>query len=235
MAGCPLKCSFCATGSLGFGRVLRSNEIIDQVLTLQEQTNLPVAGVTWMGQGEPLLALSSVERATDALAEGLRIGRKRMTLSTVGIPGRIKRLAHKHLGCTLTVSLHASNQALREQIIPSAKSYLLDAMFEELKEYELITGRPPCWEYLLLGDGFNDTDEHAHELAELLHSWKLPYHTNLIEWNPVPGMPFSGPTRDRTMSFQRILRKNGIPATIRRSAGPDEAAACGQLKNTVAK
>lgn len=234
MAGCPLACSFCATGMQGFGRVLRASEIVDQVLTLQERTGKQVSAITYMGQGDPALALSSVERSVEAFAKGLQIGRKRITISTVGVPGRIERLAHYHLGCTLTISLHASNQQVRERLIPSARSYPLEQLLSECAKYKSITSRPPCFEYLLIS-GENDQLEHAHELCDLLQQHGLPYHVNLIEWNEVPGIPFKSPYREHTRAFQKVVRSYGIPCTLRYSAGQDEAAACGQLRNTMSQ
>lgn len=230
-AGCPLACTFCATGQEGFGRSLRAQEIVDQVLHIQERMGRRVTHVVAMGMGEPLLAMTSFARAHEAFAEGMGIKRRKVTLSTVGVPGRIRKLARMRLKLTLTVSLHAPNQEIRERIIPSARSHPLDALFQECRDFHDLDGRPPCFEYTLLG-GVNDSLDHAEELARRLHSEALPYHVNLIPWNPVDSANFEPPaSRDHVRAFQRVLRQYGIPATIRKSLGGDEAAACGQLRN----
>jgi 23S rRNA (adenine2503-C2)-methyltransferase len=146
--GCPMACDFCATGKGGFSRNLARHEIVDQVLTVQEDFGQRVSHVVFMGMGEPLLNIENVLSSVRSLNQDIGIGQRSMTLSTVGIPGRICRLAEHQLQVTLAISLHASNQALREQLIPSARRYPLAALLEECREYVRITGRRVTFEYI---------------------------------------------------------------------------------------
>ncbi|NJN22067.1 MAG: 23S rRNA (adenine(2503)-C(2))-methyltransferase RlmN, partial [Leptolyngbya sp. RL_3_1] len=163
--GCPMACDFCATGKGGFLRNLDTHEIVDQVLTVQEDFGQRVSNIVFMGMGEPLLNTDSVVAAIHSLNTDVGIGQRNMTLSTVGIPGHIRRLGEHHLQVTLAVSLHASNQAQREQLIPSARQYRLEALLAECQDYVATTGRRVSFEYILLA-GLNDRPEHAAELAD---------------------------------------------------------------------
>jgi 23S rRNA (adenine2503-C2)-methyltransferase len=170
--GCPMACDFCATGKGGFIRNLKRYEIVDQVLTVQEDFGQRVSNVVFMGMGEPLLNLDAVIGAVKSINQDIGIGVRSLTISTVGIPGRIRQLAEHQLQITFAVSLHASNQTLREQLIPSAKRYPLEALLDECREYVKLTGRRVTFEYILLG-GLNDLPEHAVELAGHLRGSRL--------------------------------------------------------------
>ena len=225
--GCPMACDFCATGKGGFIRNLARHEIVDQVLTVQEDFQQRVSNIVFMGMGEPLLNVDNVLGALRSLNEDVGIGKRMMTISTVGIPGRIQRLAQHQLQATLAVSLHASNQTLREQLIPSARQYPLENLLAECREYVQITGRRVTFEYILLV-GLNDCAEHALELAEHLRGFQS--HVNLIPYNPINEVDYQRPSRDRIQAFVNILKRHHIAASVRRSRGLAADAACGQLR-----
>ncbi|MEL6856083.1 MAG: 23S rRNA (adenine(2503)-C(2))-methyltransferase RlmN, partial [Cyanobacteria bacterium J06607_13] len=168
--GCPMGCDFCATGKGGFTRNLETYEIVDQVLTVQEDFQRRVSNIVFMGMGEPLLNTDNVVAAVRSLNQDVGIGQRMITVSTVGIPGHIRRLAEQQLQITLAVSLHASNQALRKQLIPSAEKYPLTALLDECRDYVKTTGRRVTFEYILLAD-LNDRPEHAVELASELRGF----------------------------------------------------------------
>lgn len=225
--GCPMACDFCATGKGGFKRNLAVHEIVDQVLTVQEDFGRRVSNIVFMGMGEPLLNLENTIAAVRSLNQDVGIGQRLITLSTVGIPGRIHRLAEYQLQVTLAVSLHASNQVLREQLIPSARQYPLTALLEECREYVQITGRRVTFEYILLA-GLNDRPEHALELAEHLRGFQS--HVNLIPYNPIQEVDYQRPDEQRIQAFVRTLKQQQIAVSVRRSRGLAADAACGQLR-----
>lgn len=225
--GCPMACDFCATGKGGFIRNLATHEIVDQVLTVQEDFQQRVSNIVFMGMGEPLLNTDAVVDAIRCLNQDIGIGQRLITVSTVGIPGRIRRLAEHHLQVTLAVSLHASNQALRERLIPSAHSYPLTALLEECREYVRITGRRVTFEYILLA-GLNDEPEHALELAKHLRGFQT--HVNLIPYNPIQEVDYQRPTEQRIQAFVATLKQQHIAVSVRYSRGLEADAACGQLR-----
>jgi 23S rRNA (adenine2503-C2)-methyltransferase len=225
--GCPMACDFCATGKGGFTRNLAVHEIVDQVLTVQEDFGQRVSNIVFMGMGEPLLNSENVLEAVRSLNQDVGIGQRLITLSTVGIPGRIRRLAEQRLQITLAVSLHASNQALREQLIPSARQYTLTALLDECRDYVTVTGRRVTFEYILLA-GLNDRPDHAVELAEHLHGFQS--HVNLIPYNPIQEVDYKRPDEQRIQAFVKILKNHQIAVSVRRSRGLAADAACGQLR-----
>lgn len=225
--GCPMACDFCATGKGGFSRNLSPHEIIDQVLTVQEDFGERVSNVVFMGMGEPLLNLDGVLAAVKSLNQDVGIGMRSLTISTVGIRDRILQLAEHQLQLTFAVSLHASNQQLREKLIPSAKAYPLDALLEDCREYVKITGRRVTFEYILLA-GLNDLPENAVELAQHLRGFQS--HVNLIPYNPISEVDYQRPTPRRIQDFVEVLEKHHITVSIRRSRGLEKDAACGQLR-----
>jgi 23S rRNA (adenine2503-C2)-methyltransferase len=225
--GCPMACDFCATGKGGFSRNLKRHEIVDQVLTVQEDFGQRVSNVVFMGMGEPLLNLEEVLGAVKSINQDVGIGMRSLTISTVGIPGRIRQLAEHHLQVTLAISLHASNQALREKLIPTAKRYPLDALLDECREYVELTSRRVTFEYILLA-GLNDLPEHAIELAGHLRGFQS--HVNLIPYNPISEVDYQRPTPRRIQSFVAVLEKQHIAVSVRRSRGLEKDAACGQLR-----
>jgi 23S rRNA (adenine2503-C2)-methyltransferase len=225
--GCPMACDFCATGKGGFTRNLERHEIVDQVLTVQEDFQRRVSNIVFMGMGEPLLNTDNVLASVRSLNEDVGIGQRSITISTVGIPGHIRRLAQHQLQVTLAVSLHASNQALREQLIPSAHHYPLTVLLEECREYVQITGRRVTFEYILLG-GLNDRPEHADELAEHLRGFQS--HVNLIPYNPIQEVDYQRPDARRIQNFVEALKAKRIAVSVRQSRGLAADAACGQLR-----
>ena len=230
--GCPMACDFCATGKGGYQRNLERHEIVDQVLTVQEDFGERVSHIVFMGMGEPLLNTENVLGAIESLNQDVGIGQRCLTLSTVGIPGRIRELAEYKLQVTLAVSLHASNQALREQIIPSARPYKIDDLLAECRDYVKITGRRVSFEYILLA-GVNDLPEHALELAKRLRGFQS--HVNLIPYNPIQEVDYKRPSRDRIQAFTQILEQQHIAVSVRYSRGLEADAACGQLRTNKAQ
>lgn len=227
--GCPMACDFCATGKEGFTRNLQHHEIVDQVLTVQEDFGERVSNVVFMGMGEPLINLEEVVKAVKSLNQDVGIGQRSLTISTVGLPGKIKQLAQHHLQVTFAVSLHASNQKLREQLIPSANNYPLQQLWSECRQYVKITGRRVTFEYILLA-GVNDLPEHAIELAQNLRGF--PTHVNLIPYNPITEANYKRPSKHRIQSFTELLRREHVAVSVRYSRGLEADAACGQLRGS---
>jgi len=185
--GCAMRCSFCATGRQGFRRNLYSAEIVNQVFALEDVFGLRATNVEFMGMGEPLLNLREVLRAHRCLNRDVGIGGRFFTISTVGVPNALSKLAAHKLQATLAVSLHAPDQALRERLVPTAKAYPLEALLEDARLYKKLTGRRVTFEYTLLA-GENASPEQARALGRLLRS-KVGRgsHVNLLPWNPVAG------------------------------------------------
>ncbi|MBD2268189.1 MULTISPECIES: 23S rRNA (adenine(2503)-C(2))-methyltransferase RlmN [Nostocales] len=227
--GCPMGCDFCATGKGGYKRNLTRGEIVDQVLTVQEDFQERVSNVVFMGMGEPLLNTENVILAIKSINQDVGIGARSLTLSTVGIPSRIRQVAAHQLQITLAVSLHAPNQALREQLIPSAKPYPIEDLLAECREYVEITGRRVTFEYILLA-GVNDLPEHALELSKRLRGFQS--HVNLIPYNPIQEVDYQRPNRDRIEAFVNVLQQQNTAVSVRYSRGLEANAACGQLRTT---
>ncbi|MEO0406781.1 MAG: 23S rRNA (adenine(2503)-C(2))-methyltransferase RlmN [Cyanobacteria bacterium P01_A01_bin.135] len=225
--GCPMACDFCATGKGGFIRNLERHEIVDQVLTVQEDFGQRVSNIVFMGMGEPLLNTANVLAAVRSLNHDVGIGQRNITVSTVGIPGKIAQLAHHRLQITLAVSLHASNQAIREQLIPSARSYPIEKILAECRDYVAQTGRRVTFEYIVLA-GLNDLPRHAVELARHLQGFQS--HVNLIPYNPISEVDYKRPSPAQLQAFEEALRERRIAVSVRRSRGLLEDAACGQLR-----
>lgn len=225
--GCPMDCDFCATGKGGFTRNLKAHEIIDQVLTVQEDFGQRVSNVVFMGMGEPMANIKEVVRAVKSLNQDIGIGARSITLSTVGIPGRIQELAQHKLQIVLAVSLHASNQALRQQLIPRASKFTLDNLLDECRDYVQVTGRRVTFEYILLA-GVNDLSENARELAKCLKGFQT--HVNLIPYNSISEVDYQRPNGSRIREFTRILESARIAVSTRYSRGLEADAACGQLR-----
>ena len=231
--GCPMACRFCATGKGGLQRSLRTHEIVDQVLSVREVMDRRPSHIVFMGMGEPLLNSQAVLNAIRCLNDDLGIGQRRITVSTVGVPKTLPQLAELALATlgraqfTLAVSLHAPNQALREELIPTAHAYPYEALLEDCRHYLAVTGRRVSFEYILLG-GLNDAPEHAAELADRVGGFQS--HVNLIAYNPIEEEEFQRPTRSRIETFQRVLERRGVAVSLRASRGLDQNAACGQLR-----
>lgn len=225
--GCPMACDFCATGKGGFTRNLAPHEIVDQVLTVQQDFGRRVSHIVFMGMGEPLLNTENVLAAVRCINEDMEIGRRHLTISTVGVQNRIRKLAQYQGQFTLAVSLHASNQALREQLIPSATHYSLAQLMADCRDYVKTTGRRLSVEYILLG-GLNDRTENAIELAQLLRGFQC--HVNLIPYNPIQEVDYQRPSPEQIQNFVDALSQRHIAVSVRYSRGLEADAACGQLR-----
>ena len=231
MVGCPAGCAFCATGALGFGRNLTPGEIIAQVLVASAHANLApkaIRNLVFMGMGEPLLNYANTLAAARILLneQGLGFSSRRVTLSTVGLPAQIERLADEDITVKLAISLHAPDEETRRSIIPTAHAHSIDSIIAAAKTYQQRSGRRVTFEYAMLG-GINDHDWQADLLAELLRG--LIAHVNLIPLNDWPGSVFTPSSEARLRTFAQLLDQNGVPVSIRRSRGRDAGAACGQL------
>lgn len=254
--GCPVGCVFCASGLDGLERNLTCGQIVEQALrvaracALGDDESPPAAGdrverpaarpvtqavparlsnIVFMGSGEPLANYGPVVRSIRTLhAEwGLGLGARRLTLSTVGLPSQIRRLAEENLPINLALSLHAPNEALRRKIIPWAALTPLSELIDACRYYFDRTGREITLEYILLG-GVNDRPSHAEELARFTRQVRC--NVNLIRYNPVDLLPYARPTAEAAKRFQHVLRARGVNAHLRRSRGLDIDAACGQLR-----
>ncbi|MGQ9865245.1 MAG: 23S rRNA (adenine(2503)-C(2))-methyltransferase RlmN [Pseudanabaenaceae cyanobacterium] len=230
--GCPMGCTFCATGKGGFARNLALHEILDQVLTVETEMGQRVSHLVLMGMGEPLLNLENVVAAIRSLHRDLGMSQRNITLSTVGLPHKILALAAAKLPITLAVSLHAPNQDLRTELIPSAKHYPLPQLMQDCREYVQQTGRRVSFEYTLLA-GTNDRPEHARQLADLVGGFQS--HVNLIPYNPIAEAEFVRPDDRAVQVFLQALAKRGVAASVRRTRGLAANAACGQLRGTLQK
>ena len=233
--GCPMRCEFCATGKGGFYRNLTAREIVDQVMAIEEEFGgRRVSNVVFMGMGEPMLNVPNVVKATELLNKEIGIGMRHISISTVGVFGALEKLASYEMQCVLAVSLHAPNQKIREEIIPSARAYSFDDILNDCVAYFNATGRRVTFEYTLLA-GVNDQKEHAKELASVLFKKNLASHVNLIPYNPVDDSDFKRPTKQAIDQFRRILEENNVPTSVRQTRGLEAAAACGQLRNMYQK
>ena len=231
--GCPVGCTFCATGALGFGRNLTPWEILDQLLAIAHHQGLApteIRNVVLMGMGEPLLNLEAVSTAVRRMIDKNALGMspRRITLSTVGIPKGIRRLAEEDLGVKLALSLHAPDDETRRKIIPTAKAHPVEAIMDAVADYFKKTKRRVTFEYVML-KGLNDAPRQAREVARLIKDRRIVAHVNLIPFNPWEGAPVEGTPREGIRRFARVLEEEGIPTTVRWSRGVDVGAACGQL------
>lgn len=225
--GCAMACTFCATGKGGFTRHLLPHEIIDQVLTVQEDFQERVSHVVFMGMGEPLANLNHVVTAVKCLNQDVGISQRSITISTVGIPDKIHELAQYELQVTLAVSLHAPTQRLRAKLVPTAEHYPIEDLLAECRDYVRLTGRRLSVEYILLA-GVNDHPNLAIELAAQLRGFQC--HVNLIPYNPIDDADFDRPTAMNIKAFVDALEQRHIAVSVRYSKGLGADAACGQLR-----
>lgn len=232
MSGCPVGCTFCATGQSKFTRHLTADEIIEQVYLVDQRCHefdgAGLTNVVFMGMGEPLLNFSAVLRAAEILThnDGFNLSKRHLTISTIGIPEKIIELANTAPSYRLAFSLHAPEQKLREQLIPLAKNYPLPAIISALKFFAEKTSRRLTIEYCLI-DGVNSAPAQAKQLKKLLRG--LPVQINLIPLNPTPNCSYQTPSANTIRKFQNELRD--LPTTLREEKGRDINAACGQLRN----
>jgi len=232
--GCAMGCGFCATGLMGFQQNLTPGEITDQVREMNtlalERFGLPVSNIVYMGMGEPLLNFDHVMTSIDILTHesGFGLSPRRITLSTVGLARRIKKLADTQPRINLAVSLHAPTDAQRSEIMPVNQSTSTDltALREAITYYTEATGRGVTYEYCLF-DGVNDRVADAHNLADVV-TW-APSKVNIIMYNPVQGLDFARTPDDQLHRFIEALVGRGVTVTVRQSRGDDIDAACGQL------
>lgn len=231
--GCAMGCVFCASGLDGVDRNLTTGEIIEQTLLLQRL--LPdserLSHIVVMGMGEPLANLDQLLPALDVVSDddGLGISPRRITISTVGLPKAIDRLSDMQTRYQLAVSLHAPNDPLRNQLVPVNDNIGIDAILNAADRYFDISGRRLTYEYVLLGD-INDGEKHARELVSLLrHRNAL---LNVIPYNPVAGLPYKTPSKNRIARFREILEDGNITIRFRQRKGDDINAACGQLRRS---
>lgn len=229
--GCGMGCVFCASGLNGLARNLEWWEMLEQLLHLVDQ--LPVkerlSHIVVMGMGEPLANLDNLLVALQwaTARQGLGLSQRHVTISTVGLPAKIRHLADRQLSYHLAVSLHAPNDELRTRIVPTNAHIGIAAILEAADYFFQKTGRQVTYEYVLLR-GINDSGEHARQLARLLRGRNA--HVNLIPFNDVPGLPYRRPSDATLHAFQQILRQYGVSVTVRKRKGSEINAACGQLR-----
>jgi len=230
--GCDVGCRFCASGIGGSQRNLTVGEIMGQALaidTMLRHRQERLSHVVFMGMGEPLANYEATIEAVRRLNAkwGLGLAQRRITISTVGLPKQIERLAEEDLQVTLALSLHAPTDELRRELIPWARGVSLGRLLDACRTYRQKTGREITLEYCLLAE-VNDHHTQATQLAEI--ACDLDAHINLLIYNPVPGLPFARPSRNRAISFLKRLRESGAKAHLRESRGLEADAACGQLR-----
>lgn len=227
--GCKMGCSFCASTLGGYVRSLLPSEILGQIYTAQRDENIRISHIVLMGMGEPLDNFDNVVKFLRLVSSdnGLNIGMRHITLSTCGIVPKIYELAKLHLGITLSVSLHAPNDEIRQRTMPIAKKYSIEELLKACSDYFKTTGRRVTFEYSMIS-GVNDSDENARELAKRLEGTQS--HVNLIPVNTVEGTGYLKSNIKRQQAFINILAAKNFGATVRRTLGSDINASCGQLK-----
>ena len=231
-AGCAMACSFCATGQAGFERHLGVGEIVEQVVRAQRVASdgdhpRRVSNIVFMGMGEPLANFDNTWGAVRRLHDDLGIGARHLTVSTVGLVPGIRRLAEADLPVNLAVSLHAADDALRDELVPINRRYPLTELARACADYFAATRRRISFEWAMI-DGVNDRPEDAQGLARLARP--LRAHVNLIPLNPTPGYAVRGSSRATVRSFRDQLEELGVNATVRDTRGTEIDAACGQLR-----
>ena len=232
--GCRMGCAFCASTLGGLVRRLEPFEMLDQVLFTQVDSGLPISHIVLMGIGEPLDNYDNVMRFLELVnsPEGMNISMRHISLSTCGLVPKIRELAEKKLQLTLSVSLHAPSDEVRNTIMPVNKAYASEELLQACRDYYRITGRRISFEYAMI-DGVNDREEDARLLLKRLKG--LPAHMNLIPLNHVEESPLKPSSRKAVARFQQILEEGGVPATVRRTLGGDIDASCGQLRRKYTK
>ena len=233
-AGCAMGCAFCATGGAGLTRSLSASEIYEQVMHVRDDFNARVTSVVFMGQGEPFMnydaTLAAMRRLNDP--EGAGIGARHLTVSTCGVIPQIMRFANEPEQFTLAISLHSAVQRTRNTLMPGVRKYSLINLYNVMGEYVAKTGRRPTYEYALIG-GVNDTESELQALCDFCEGTLA--HVNLIQLNEVESSKLRPSTDLRAQDFVRRLAAVGVEATVRNSRGSDIDAACGQLKQRLAR
>jgi 23S rRNA (adenine2503-C2)-methyltransferase len=234
--GCPVDCKFCMTALMGLERSLTAGEIVGQVLLVARDNGIAVEdkqfNIVMMGMGEPLLNLPNVLKATRILCDpkGVGMSERRITVSTSGIIPKMAELGKAVVRPKLAISLNASTEEMRQQLMPITRKWHLKDLIEACRAYPLRSWEKLTFEYVLLG-GVNDSDADARRVVKLLAN--LNCKVNLIALNPGPGIPFETPAPERVAAFQNIVRRS-MPCFIRKPRGLDIYAACGQLKRNSA-
>lgn len=229
--GCPMACSFCATGKEGFSRNLVPGEIVWQLLVCQQDMGMRVSNAVGMGQGEPFLNFDNVAAALHFInsPDGLGIGARHISVSTCGVLKGIERFSQMEEQFTLAVSLHCAIQEIRDELMPGCAGAPLDQLHEALLDYQVASRRRVSFEYLMIRD-VTDTPECLDALIAFTRG--LQSHVNLINVNEIEGSPYLPSTQERLEGFLSSLSSRGVETTIRDSRGSDIDGACGQLKNS---
>ena len=227
--GCKMGCKFCASTGIKFIRDLTSGEIVEQILAVEQDTGVKISNVVFMGIGEPLDNYDNVVNAIHIInnPKGLNIGARHISISTSGLVPKIYKLAEENIQCTLSISLHATNNEKRSKMMPVNNSYPIEELIQACKDYIEKTHRRISFEYALAKDN-NDNLEDAKELVKLLKGMNC--HVNLIPINKIENGKFDKSSNESIMKFRDYLNNHGIVATIRRELGSDIDAACGQLR-----
>lgn len=227
--GCKMGCKFCASTGINFIRSLTSGEIVEQIIAVEQDQNIRISNVVFMGIGEPLDNYDNVVNAIHIInnPKGLNIGARHISVSTSGLVPKIYQLAYENIQCTLSISLHATNNEKRSGMMPVNNAYPIEELIQACKDYIAKTNRRISFEYALAKDS-NDNLDDAKELVKLLKG--MLCHVNLIPINKIENGQYSKSTNENIMKFRDYLNDHGIVATIRRELGSDIDAACGQLR-----
>ena len=227
--GCKMGCKFCASTGINFIRSLTSGEIVEQIIAVEQDQNIRISNVVFMGIGEPLDNYDNVVNAIHIInnPKGLNIGARHISVSTSGLVPKIYQLADENIQCTLSISLHATNNEKRSAMMPVNNAYPIEELIQACKDYIAKTNRRISFEYALAKDN-NDNLDDAKELVKLLKG--MLCHVNLIPINKIENGQYSKSTNENIMRFRDYLNDHGIVATIRRELGSDIDAACGQLR-----
>ena len=227
--GCRMGCKFCASTGIAFGGNLTSGQIVQQLLEVEKDTGSKISNIVFMGIGEPLDNYDNVINAIRIInnPKGLNIGARHISVSTSGVVPRIYDLAKENIQCTLSISLHATNDEKRSSMMPVNNMYNIEELMKACKDYIAMTNKRISFEYALAKDN-NDNLEDAKELVKLLHG--MLAHVNLIPINSIENGKYTKSTNENIIKFRDYLNDHGIVATIRRELGSDIDAACGQLR-----
>ena len=227
--GCKMGCKFCASTGIKFVRSLTSGEIVEQILAVEQDENIRISNIVFMGIGEPLDNFDNVINAVKIInnPKGLNIGARHISISTSGLVPMIYKLAEQNTQCTLSISLHATTNEKRSSMMPVNNAYNIEELIQASKDYIKVTNRRISFEYALAKDN-NDNLEDAKRLVKLLKG--MLCHVNLIPINKVEERDFERPDKTYIYKFRDALEKNKIPTTVRNSMGSDIGGACGQLR-----
>ncbi|MBR3645513.1 MAG: 23S rRNA (adenine(2503)-C(2))-methyltransferase RlmN, partial [Lachnospiraceae bacterium] len=230
-AGCRMGCRFCASTLNGLERNLTASELLSQIYEIERDTKEKVSNIVLMGSGEPLDNYDNVMKFIELITDenGKHLSQRNITLSTCGLVPKIKEMADHKLQITLAISLHASDDETRKELLPIARKYSIVELLDACRYYFDKTKRRISFEYSLVA-GVNDTKQEAEKLAKLLSGMNC--HVNLIPVNPIKERDFKQSEREAVLRFQKILEKNRINCTIRREMGRDINGACGQLRKS---